>query len=271
LSNDRKQIKIITADEFKALFVRDWQKVWNDDQIACIGNKLAALTGMRISEVLGLRGEYVHDTHIFLCAQYDCYGYRKTKTKEKHNIPLVPKMIAGLRELMKKNGNGFLFSFDGGATPVTRRHLYDGLHKALRNIGISKNEIKERGLCIHAWRHFCNTELQRAGLTIPQVQAVTGHKSERMTEWYCHFDASAFGEVQKVQEELLNDDPPADTNRKIYLTVDELAQHIKMSTATIRRYVMNREIPFFRIKKDIRFRLSDIERWLETKRVPASG
>jgi integrase len=192
------------------LFVKDWRTVWGNEFIACTANKLAALTGMRASEVLGLKGEYVFDDHIYLCAQFDRYGYRETKTKDKHNIPLVPSMIADLRELMKANGKGFLFSDNGGAKPISHKVFIKGFYRALQKIGMSKTEIKERGLCLHAWRHFCNTELQKAGLTIPQVQAVTGHKTERMTEWYSHFDASEFAEVPKVQNSLLGigDEPP---------------------------------------------------------------
>jgi hypothetical protein len=50
---------------------------------------------------------------------------------------------------------------------------------------------------------FFNTELLKGGLTIPQAQAVTGHKSDRMTEWYCHFDPSEFAKAKQVQETLL--------------------------------------------------------------------
>jgi integrase len=207
LLNDRKDIKIITRGEFKALFVNDWRRVWNNDSILCKANKLAALTGMRCSEILGLRGEYVYDDHIFLCGQYDEYGYRETKTKIKHHIPLAEELVEDLRELMAVNGQGYLFSLDGGATPVTRRHIYNGYIMALHNIGMSDTVIAARGLNVHAWRHFCNTELQKAGLSIQKVQAVTGHKSERSTELYTHFDPSEFGEVPKVQVELLKPEP----------------------------------------------------------------
>jgi integrase len=203
LLNDKKDKEIITPDEFKALFVDDWKKVWEKDLLRCTANKIAALTGMRCCEVLGLRGEYVYDDHIFLCGQYDEYGYRETKTKIKHHIPLAAELVADLRKLMKVNGNGYIFSLDGGMTPVTRKHIYNGLNKAFNKIGITDEEIKERGLNIHAWRPFCNTELQKAGLTIQKVQAVTGHKSERMTEHYTHFDPLDFGEVPKIQAELL--------------------------------------------------------------------
>jgi hypothetical protein len=45
--------------------------------------------------------------------------------------------------------------------------------------------------------------LQKAGLTVQIVQAVTGHKSEQMTEYYTHFNPMEFGEVPEVQAALL--------------------------------------------------------------------
>jgi integrase len=222
LMNDQKKLVIITREEFKAIFVKDWRKVWNNDLLLCTANKMAALTGMRCSEVLGLRGEYVYDDHIFLCAQYDEYGYRETKTKVKHHIPLAAELVADLRQLMRVNGQGFLFSLDGGATPVTRRHLYNGFRMALNNIGMTDKEIADRGLTLHAWRHFCNTELQKAGLSVQKVQAVTGHKSERMTELYTHFDLSQFGEGPNVQAELLRKEPEEERIKRPDISIVKL-------------------------------------------------
>jgi excisionase family DNA binding protein len=48
-----------------------------------------------------------------------------------------------------------------------------------------------------------------------------------------------------------------------YLTIEGVAGHLKLSAQTIRRYVLNREIPFHKIKKVIRFRLSEIEEWID--------
>jgi integrase len=206
LVNDRKEIKIITAEEFKKLFVNNWQEVWEGDYISYTANKLAALTGMRASEVIGLKSGFVYDEHIYLCMQYDEYGYRPTKTKDKHNIPLTADLINELKEIKRKNGEGFIFSLDNGETPMRRRTMYDQYHMALRNIGISDDEIAERHLHLHAWRHFFNTEMLKGGMTIPQAQAITGHKSERMTDWYCHFDPAEFGKAMKIQETLLKPD-----------------------------------------------------------------
>jgi integrase len=112
-------------------------------------------------------------------------------------------MINGLKELKRMNGDGFVFSLDGGATPVCRVTMYQDYHRALRNIGLSDDEISERHPYLHAWRHFFNTELLKGGLSIPQAQAVTGHKSGRVTEWYCHFDPNEFAQARQVQENLL--------------------------------------------------------------------
>jgi len=134
LLRKQKEKKIITHNEFRALFVDDWAKAWDNDFLRCTANKLAALTGMRCCEVLGLRGEYVFDDHIYLAGQYDAYGYRETKTKIKHHIPLTRELIKDLKKMMQLNGSGYIFSLDGGVTPVNRYHLYYGLNKALNNI-----------------------------------------------------------------------------------------------------------------------------------------
>ncbi len=48
-----------------------------------------------------------------------------------------------------------------------------------------------------------------------------------------------------------------------YLTVEELAEYLKLSQQTIRRWIRGQEIPFHRIMNVIRFRLSEIDAWVE--------
>jgi excisionase family DNA binding protein len=50
---------------------------------------------------------------------------------------------------------------------------------------------------------------------------------------------------------------------EIYLTIEELAVMLKLSEQTIRRYVLNRVIPYRKIRTAIRFRLSEIEKWID--------
>ena len=241
LLDEQKEKQLITKDEFKEMFVEDWKKVWNNDLLLCTANKLAALTGMRVSEVLGLKGENVFDDHIFVCIQYDKkYGDRATKGKTKDNLPLTEEMIRDLRKLMKVNGNGYLFSLTGGDKPVTVRHIYNGLRRALRNMGIDDEEMKKRGINVHAWRHFCNTEMLKGGIPLKKVQAVTRHKSTKMTDRYTHFDPLEFTEVTKLQAELLKKKPKkqegrignAAENEKPTLTLVKMTEDVKRKQAS---------------------------------------
>jgi len=189
---------ILTDEEVKKLFPDNYKSIWGDKIIPYAVCRLASLTGMRIGEILGLRGEYVFDNHVLVCGQYGEKGYFPfTKTKENRSIPLIPEMIALMRGL--NNGNGFVFSMNGGAVPVSRSCVRTAYNDALNKIGISKAEIKQRALTLHSWRHFLNTELLKQGLTVSQVQSVTGHKSIDMTERYNHLEASQITDVMKAQ------------------------------------------------------------------------
>jgi len=50
---------------------------------------------------------------------------------------------------------------------------------------------------------------------------------------------------------------------EIYLTIEELAAMLKLSEQTIRRYVLNKTVPYRKIKKAVRLRLSEIEKWID--------
>lgn len=56
-----------------------------------------------------------------------------------------------------------------------------------------------------------------------------------------------------------------------YLTVGELAEYLKLNDQTIRGWVCRREIPFCKIRKVLRFRLSEIEKWIDEGGFAAAG
>jgi integrase len=204
LKTEEPQRIILTLEELQKLFPKDWAGVW-DNAVIYKAHKLAACTGMRISELRGLRGEYVFDDYIYVCGQYTRLGYKKhTKTKENRNIPITAAIRGELDGLIGLNGNGFVFSEDGGNAPVTMERINRGFEKALENIGISHEERLKRNLSFHAWRHFFNTVLRMNNVTDAKVQSVTGHKSKKMTDHYTHFDTRQFTEIRDVQTKLLN-------------------------------------------------------------------
>jgi excisionase family DNA binding protein len=51
-----------------------------------------------------------------------------------------------------------------------------------------------------------------------------------------------------------------------YFNTKELSEYLRVPEQTIRRWVLNNEIAFVRIHNLIRFRLSEIEKWVDNKR-----
>jgi excisionase family DNA binding protein len=50
---------------------------------------------------------------------------------------------------------------------------------------------------------------------------------------------------------------------EIYLTIEEVAAYLKLAQQTIRKYVLNKTIPYRKVQKSVRFRLSEIEKWID--------
>jgi excisionase family DNA binding protein len=50
-----------------------------------------------------------------------------------------------------------------------------------------------------------------------------------------------------------------------YLTADELAKYLKVSKHTVRRWVCKKIIPFCRLNHAVRFKLSEIEKWVTAR------
>lgn len=51
-----------------------------------------------------------------------------------------------------------------------------------------------------------------------------------------------------------------------YWKVQDVAAAIQMSVQTIYRYVAKREIPFHKLNKAVRFKPSEIEKWMEERK-----
>jgi excisionase family DNA binding protein len=58
-----------------------------------------------------------------------------------------------------------------------------------------------------------------------------------------------------------------------YWRVQEVAAALQISVQTVYRYVANGEIPCHNLNRSVRFKPSEIERWIESKvaGIPAAG
>ena len=151
---------------------------------------------------MGIKGVYLNDKEIIVAKQFGKYGYTETKNKKSRTIPLSSMIIGELQVLKNQNGDGYLFSEDGGVTPICRKNVTNAFSAALSKLGINRAEQKKRGLSFHSWRHHMNTSLVLADISDVKVREVTGHLSGKMTKKYTHIKTADMNEIIKVQETM---------------------------------------------------------------------
>ena len=165
---------------------------------------VCAYTGLRAGEIRALRVCDIHDDRLEISHSWDeKYGLKSTKSGKTREVP-IPKLVHdALKEIAPDNPEGFIFSLTGGNSPMSGRVLANALYRKLREIGVSEEERKERGLSFHSWRHFFNTQLVAAGVTGEITRAVVGHEDEEMTDHYLHLSADDMGRIMQIQSSLL--------------------------------------------------------------------
>lgn len=195
---------ILTANEVSLIFDYDSiEKLWKK-KIFYLASLLAAVTGLRIGEILAVRGEVLFDGYILVSKQYNGkYGLVPTKTRDSRQVPVPSELQKELDVLNKKNGGGYLFSTTGGDKPINYQALTRAFRHAMVGIGIKKEEQTRRYLCFHGWRHFFNTTMRTNNISDGKLQKLTGHKSMEMTDRYTHFKADDFQDVKKIQAKIL--------------------------------------------------------------------
>lgn len=172
---------IPSAEETRALFL---PQHWSDP-VALAANLFAAFTGARLGECLGLQCSDVLDGYVVIrhsMGRLD--GLKGTKTGVVREIPVPELLQTVLQRLIADNGDGFVFSRDGGRKPLYDRTVTGALRQALLNIGLSAEQIRERKLTFHCWRHFYNSVLLRHGVPLSVTQQLVGHTTVASTTRY---------------------------------------------------------------------------------------
>ncbi len=202
LIREKKEKSILNPHEIKKLFdMNNYNENWDNYFIFCI-NILSACTGIRLGEAQALQVENVFNEYIRICNSLDRkYGLKDTKTHDIRNIPIPFAVSQHLVECKRINNTGFIFSNNGGKTPIYHKTITKGLNNALLKIGISKEERKSKNITFHSWRHFFNTTF-RTQIPDSILQELTGHKTAEMTDHYTHFNIDDFKDVKAIQESL---------------------------------------------------------------------
>ncbi len=194
---------ILTLDEAQRLLnPATIATLWNENQVYYSASLLASFTGMRLGEILALKRSDIFPDHVHVAGSWAIkYGLGKTKTKRVDDIP-IPRFIYNTIDSWLA-WEGFVFSFQTGARPVSGNRTLGALYAALVKIGITADERTRRNLTFHSWRAFANTFMRARGISGEKVRQLTRHASAEMTEHYSAFRLEDFKDVAAAQDELV--------------------------------------------------------------------
>lgn len=179
-----------TLEELKTTFKKKW-----DNKERKIFSIVAAVTGMRISELYAIRRETLFRTYIDVKDQMNGNILQPVKDGEKRKVRICPKVYVLLDGCIRRNGDKAFIE----AQDTYRQTFY-------KYCGINKAERDKRGLTFHSLRHFVNTYLLSNGISEIKVKSVLGHSSGKgsMTERYANFLPEHFDDVAEIQDRLLS-------------------------------------------------------------------
>lgn len=207
-----KKKTILTIKEVRELFREDTiSSVWENQLNHYTLNLLAASTGLRMGEALGIQIQHVYKTHIDIINAWERkYGLKETKTRVNRIVPIPEKTSLFIQKIIadspyKENEDLVFYGKDRG-TPLFNKTILSVLYKAFEKIGITPEERETRNVTFHSWRHFFNSVCRARGVPDSKLQRVTGHKTQEMTEKYTYFRLEDFREVVSVQEEVFENE-----------------------------------------------------------------
>ena len=179
---------IPTETEMKQLIALDWN--WTDSAYK-LAFKVAALFGLRAGEISGLQVcdvDAVADLLYIRHSWNDVDKLKDTKNGDDRTIPIehvvALELLANARRNPEYSDTSYVFwSPKISGQPMWPSSFEDDFYRAMREIGISEEQRKERNIVFHSLRHFCATQIaQRASLEI--AMKILGHRTEEMTRLY---------------------------------------------------------------------------------------
>lgn len=136
---------------------------------------IAALTGLRIGEIVRIRGEDV-DLDARMIRSLRKGGFE-------HSVPLHP-VIVKMAESKPRTGWWFPSPYPSRKFPTGGGHILmasasDSVSRAIRRAGIT-----DRRITAHSLRHFYASQLLAEGASIRVIQEMLGHASLATTQIY---------------------------------------------------------------------------------------
>ncbi len=190
--------KILSRDEVEGLIAAaDDKDPAQGARLRCL-IEMAYASGMRISELVGLRLDAVARDPAFLII--------KGKGGVERLVPLNPSARQAIKAYLdirgaflqaKDQANPYLFASRGAEGHLTRRRVGQLLDEAALSAGIDPARVSP-----HVLRHAFATHLLEGGADLRTVQTLLGHADISTTQIYTHVANERLREVVETHHPL---------------------------------------------------------------------
>jgi site-specific recombinase XerD len=181
---DRAVVQFLSEKEVDALLASPDRSSWAGRRDYAL-LLLALDTGLRVSELVGLRCQ---DVHLGTGAHVRCFG----KGRKERATPIRSQTVTVLRAWLKErrgHSEDPLFPTNRRG-PLSRDAVEHLLAKYSAAAAKTCPSLRNKKLAPHALRHTCAVELRRAGVDQATLALWLGHESVRTTDIYNHADMS---------------------------------------------------------------------------------
>jgi len=211
---DRKPIQFLTRAEVDALLAAPNLDTWGGRRDRTLF-LLAVQTGLRVSELIGLRGD---DVVLGSGAHVRCQG----KGRKERCTPLRKEATAALRLWLHERG-------DHSSEPLFpsargRPLSCDGVEYLLsKQVTVAQQQcssLKKKRITPHVLRHTLAMELLQAGVDRSVIAMWLGHESVETTQIYLHADLA-------MKEQALAKTVPLNVRQGRYRPCDSLMAFLK--------------------------------------------
>ena len=211
---DRRPIEYLTRPEIEALLSAPDRATWGgrrDFNLLLV----AAQTGLRISELVGLRCD---DVVLGTGGSVRCQG----KGRKERSTPLRKDVVVALRGWLRERlgspADPLFPSARGG--PLSRDGAERVLAKHVANAGKQCPTLAKKRISMHVLRHSVAMDLLQQGVDRSVIALWLGHESIETTEVYLHASMA-------MKEKALAKATPSKTRNGRYRPNDRLLAFLK--------------------------------------------
>jgi integrase/recombinase XerD len=179
---DRTLVTYLTEPEVDALLAAPDRATWTArrDHTLLV---LATQTGLRVSELIGLRRD---DVHLGTGAHVSCHG----KGRKDRMTPLTAATVTVLHDWLAERGHsaaGPLFPNRRGGQ-LSRDAIEHRIAKYTAAAALTCPTVDSKRLTAHVLRHTAAMRLLHAGVDSTIIALWLGHESAETTQIYLHAD-----------------------------------------------------------------------------------